>query len=134
MTNMNPYPEASEAVDQHLSKAIESLETTTKDGFRRVEGQMREMATKDAVNAQVARLDLRVDHVTERMDTGLEAVEKEMASGFARLEARDAKRDKEFRDREDERDKKYSRRVGWTITSVGVGVSVVSFVINNWPS
>ena len=134
MNEMNPYPPASEAVDAHLSKAIDSLEQTTRDGFRDVKGQLSVMATKDSVDAQVARLDLRVDHVTERVDGGLEAVEKEMSAGFARLEARDAQRDKEFRDREDERDKKYARRVGWTITSVGVGVSIISFVINNWPN
>lgn len=133
MNDMNPYPQAAEAVDQHLSKAIESLETTTKDGFRRVEGQMRDMATKDAVNAQVARLDLRVDHANDKMNTGFSKFEKEMTAGFAELKARDAQRDQEFRDREDARDQKYSRRVGWTITSVGVGVSVISFAINNWP-
>lgn len=129
---MNPYPQASEAVDQHLSKAIESLETTTKDGFRRVEGQMRDMATKDAVNAQVARLDLRVDHVREKLDTGLETIEKEMLIGFAELRERDSERDAQFKAREDDRDKKYSRRVGWTITAVGVGVSVLSFVIQHF--
>ena len=68
------------------------------------------------------------------MNTGFEKFEKEMAKGFAELQVRDAARDQQFKDREDERDKKYSRRVGWTITSVGVGVSFVSFVITNWPT
>lgn len=70
----------------------------------------------------------------EKMDTGFEKFEKEMAKGFADLKARDLKRDAEFKEREDARDTKYSRRVGWTITSVGVGVSVVTFVLNNLPT
>lgn len=131
---MNPYPEASEAVDKHLSKAIESLETTTKDGFRRVEGQMQNMATKDAVNAQVARLDLRVDHVAERTDAGLAAVEEKMVAGFSNLEARDAKRDQEARDRDEDRDKKVTRRVGWLFAAAGLGFTTIQFAINNWPS
>lgn len=131
--SMNAYPVTSEAVDNHLKDAITSLDTTTREGFRDVKDQMRGMATKDAVEAHVARLDLRVDHTNEKMDTGFEKFEKEMAKGFAELKARDAKRDEDFRAREDARDTKYSRRVGWTITAVGVGVSVVSFAINNWP-
>lgn len=134
MTDMNPsYPVTSEAVDNHLKDAITALDTTTREGFRDVKDQMRGMATKDAVDAHVLRLDLRVDHTNEKMDTGFEKFEKEMAKGFAELQARDAKRDKQFKDREDARDTKYSRRVGWTITAVGVGVSLVSFVITNWP-
>ena len=129
---MNPYPPASEAVDNHLSKAIDSLELTTRDGFRDVKTQLSGMATKDAVEAQVARLDMRVDHVTERLDAGLGSLSKEMTAGFARLEARDSQRDADFRDREDERDKKYSRRVGWTISVVAIGVSIVTYVLNNY--
>ena len=55
-----------------------------------------------------------------------------MTAGFARLEARDSQRDADFRDREDERDKKYSRRVGWTISVVAIGVSIVTYVLNNY--
>lgn len=131
--SMNAYPVTSEAVDNHLKEAITALDTTTREGFRDVKDQMRGMATKDAVEAHVARLDLRVDHTNEKMETGFEKFEKEMAKGFAELKARDAKRDEDFRSREDARDLKYSRRVGWTITAVGVGVSVISFVISNWP-
>lgn len=134
MTDMAAYPPTSEAVDNHLKDAITSLDATTREGFRDVKDQMRGMATKDAVEAHVARLDLRVDHTNEKMDTGFEKFEKEMAKGFAELKARDAKRDEDFRAREDARDAKYSRRVGWTITAVGVGVSVVSFVINHLPT
>jgi len=130
---MNPYPQASEVADSHLSSAISSLDATTREGFRDVKNQMLGMATKDAVEAQVARLDLRVDHANEKMDTAFSKVEKEMAAGFAELRARDAQRDQEFKDREDVRDQKYSRRVGWTITAVGVGVSVVTFIANNLP-
>lgn len=134
LTDMNPaYPPTSEAVDNHLKEAITSLDTTTREGFRDVKSQIRDMATKDAVEAHVARLDREIYHTNEKMDTGFEKFEKEMAKGFAELRVRDAARDQQFKDREDERDKKYSRRVGWTITSVGVGVSFVSFVITNWP-
>lgn len=131
---MNPYPTASEAVDTHLSKSIETLTNTTRDGFNRVESQMRDMATKDSVNAQVARLDLRVDHVNEKVDSGFAEVKLDMAKGFADLKQRDLDRDDQFRAREDERDKRYSRRVGWTISAVAVGVSILSFIISNLPT
>lgn len=135
LTDMNPaYPPTSEAVDNHLKEAITSLDTTTREGFRDVKSQIRDMATKDAVEAHVARLDREIYHTNEKMDTGFEKFEKEMARGFAELQVRDAARDQQFKDREDERDKKYSRRVGLTITSVGVGVSFVSLVITNWPT
>lgn len=135
MTDMNPsYPVTSEAVDNHLKEAITALDTTTREGFRDVKDQMRGMATKDAVEAHVTRLDREIFHTNEKMDTGFEKFEKEMAKGFADLKARDLKRDAEFKEREDARDTKYSRRVGWTITSVGVGVSVVTFVLNNLPT
>lgn len=131
---MNPYPPAAEAVDGHLSKAIDSLETTTREGFRDVKDQMRGMATKDAVDAQVARLDLRVNHVESKVDSGLSDVKNDMALGFAELKQRDIDRDEQFKNREDERDKKYSRRVGWTISAVAVGVSIVTFIMNNLPT
>lgn len=134
MTDMTAYPPTSEAVDNHLSAAITSLDTTTREGFRDVKDQMRGMATKDAVEAHVTRLDREIFHTNEKMDTGFEKFEKEMAKGFADLKARDLKRDAEFKEREDARDAKYSRRVGWTITSVGVGVSLVTFLLNNVPS
>lgn len=127
---MPPYPPASEAVDQQLSKAIGSLETTTKDGFRRVEGQMRDMATKDAVNAQVARLDLRVDHVSERVDIGIAALEKEMAVGFSELRARDAERDKDFDKREERRSSKQRWVLGVGLTAAGVLSGIVFGIIS----
>ena len=57
-----------------------------------------------------------------------------MALGFAELKQRDTDRDEQFKTREDERDKKYSRRVGWTISAVAIGVSIVTFIIANLPT
>lgn len=128
---MNPsYPPAAEAVDSHLSKSIDTLTDTTRDGFNRVESQMREMATKDAVNAQVARLDLRVDHTESKMATGFAAVETKMTDGFQSIQDRDEKRDEAAAARDEERDKKFARRMTWTLTGVGLAVAAYStFVV-----
>lgn len=127
---MNPYPPAAEAVDGHLAKSIDTLTDTTRDGFNRVEAQMRDMASKDSVNAQVARLDTRIDHIDEKVEDGFAQIKKDMQVGFAELKARDSERDDQFKAREDERDKKYSRRVGWTISAVAIGVSILTFIWN----
>ena len=129
MTDMNPYPAAAEAVDSHLSKAIDKLDETTSQGFTRIEAQMRDMATKDAVNAHVARLDLRVDHAEKYMESGMQKLEKEMALGFADLRARDVERDDAAEKRDADRDKKFSRRMTWTISIFGLGWAITQFFI-----
>lgn len=127
---MSPYPPASEAVDTQLSKAIDSLEATTRDGFNRVELQMRDMATKDAVEAHVSRLDLRVDHTVERMESGFAKFEKEMAKGFLELRERDNERDKEFEKREENRSSKQRWVLGWGLTAAGVLSGIVFGILN----
>lgn len=135
MNDMNQtYPPTAEAVDNHLSKSIDKLDQTTNDGFKRIEAQMREMATKDAVEAHVARLDLRVDHTNEKMDSGFEKFEKEMAKGFADLKARDLKRDAEFKEREDKRSSKQRWVLGYGLTGAGVVSGIVFGIISNLPT
>lgn len=120
VSDMNPYPPAAEAVDSHLSKSIDTLTATTRDGFNRVEHQMREMATKDAVDAQVQRLDLRVDNTDNRMESGFKAMESKVAEGFALVAARDEQRDNAAQKRDSDRDAKFARRMTWTLTCVGL--------------
>lgn len=135
MNDMNPtYPPTAEAVDNHLSKSIDKLDQTTNDGFKRIEAQMREMATKDAVEAHVARLDLRVDHTNEKMDTGFEKFEREMAKGFAELKARDAERDADFEKREERRSSKQRWVLGYSMTGAGVVSGIVFGIISNLPT
>lgn len=137
---MNPYPPAAEAVDTHLSKSIENLQRATEQGIGRIETRMGEMATKEAVAAHVARLDQRDDHLESRMMTGLDSVKSEMTAGFASVAARDAERDaatekreiardQAAKERDEERDKKFTRRMTWTLTTVGILVSVIQFVL-----
>lgn len=120
VTDMNPYPQAAEAVDGHLSKSIDTLTATTRDGFNRVENQMREMATKDAVNAQVARLDTRVDHAESQAELKFKSVEETMNQGFKTIEERDKARDEAAAKRDEDRDKKFARRMTWTLTGVSL--------------
>ena len=130
MTHMNPYPEAAEVADSHLSKAVDTLTATTREGFRDVKDQLQWMATKDAVHAQVARLDNRVDHTNERMDTRFEVVEKKLVSGFSELKARDSERDAAATKRDEERDKKFARRMTWTLTVVGLAFTAFTMISN----
>lgn len=81
---------------------------------------MGEMATKDAVEAHVARLDQRDDHLEVRMDAGFSSVKSEMSAGFAAITARDAARDEAAQKRDDRRDAKFARRMGWTLTATGL--------------
>lgn len=129
---MTDYPPGAQAADENISRGISDLRGTVEAGFDRVERRMDSMVTKDAHAADISRLDQRVDHINEKVDAGFETVKKDMALGFAELRARDTERDDQFKNREDERDKKFSRRVGWTIAAVGVGVSVVSFAIQHF--
>lgn len=103
-------------------------------GFDRLDRRMDSMVTKDAHVADINRLDQRVDHINEKVDQGFIEVKKDMALGFSELKQRDSDRDQQFTNREDERDRKYSRRVGWTISAVAIGVSIVTFIINNLPT
>lgn len=137
---MNAYPLASEAVDTHLSKSIDGLQRSTEQGLDRIERRIDNMATKDAVEAHVARLDQRDDHLESRMITGFDSVKSEMTAGFASVAARDAERDaatekreiardQAAKDRDEERDKKFTRRMTWTLTAVGILISVIQFVL-----
>lgn len=118
---MNPsYPSAAEAVDSHLSKAIDNLAATTNTGIDRIERRIDNMATKDALQAQVARLDLRVDHVETKID-----------AGFKANEARDAKRDQAAKERDEARDRKFAQRMTWTLAVAGLLWSVAQWLIVN---
>lgn len=118
----------------NISRDIAGLRGTMETGFDRLDRRMDSMVTKDAHLADISRLDQRVDHINEKVDSGFEEVKRDMAAGFEDIKSRDRERDQEFKDREDARDARYSRRVGWTITAVGVGVSLISFVITNFPN
>lgn len=129
---MTDYPPGAQAADEQITRAIEGLRNTVEAGFDRVERRVDSMVTKDAHSADMSRVDQRIDHINEKVDMGFEKFEKDMALGFSELRQRDNERDEQFKAREDTRDKKYSRRVGWTIAVVSVGVSVLSFVISNF--
>lgn len=129
---MTDYPPGAQAADKNILSAVSDLRGTVETGFDRVERRMDSMVTKDAHAADISRVDQRIDHINEKVDSRFDKVEKDMALGFAELRARDAERDDQFKAREDERDKKYSRRVGWTITAVGVGVSVMSLILSHF--
>lgn len=126
---MNPYPPASEAVDTHLSKAIDTLQRSTEQGIGRIETRIGEMATKDAVEAHVARLDQRDDHIELRMTAGFDSVKSEMSAGFGAITARDAERDKAAEKRDEARDSKFARRMTWTLTGMGLVWGVIQFFI-----
>lgn len=134
MTDSTQYPPGAQVVDEHISRDIAGLRSTVETGFDRLDRRMDSMVTKDAHVADINRLDQRVDHINEKVDQGFTEVKKDMALGFAELKQRDSDRDDQFRAREDERDKRYSRRVGWTISAVAVGVSILSFIITNLPT
>lgn len=135
-----PYPPASEVADSHLSKAIDALQRSTEQGIGRIENRMGEMATKDAVEAHVARLDQRDDHLESRMQTGFESVKSKMTEGFASVASRDAERDaaaekretardNAAKDRDEDRDKRFARRMTWTLTVVGIAWTIMQFFI-----
>lgn len=126
---MNPYPPASEIADSHLSKAIDTLQRSTEQGFGRIESRIGEMATKDAVEAHVARLDQRDDHLELRMDAGFASVKSEMTAGFNGITTRDEKRDQAAKDRDAKRDQTFSRRMTWTISIMALVWGVVQFVL-----
>ena len=138
---MNPsYPPAAEIADGHLSKAIDTLQRGVEQGFVRIESRIGESATKDAVEAHVARLDQRDDHIESRMDAGFDAVKKEMSTGFAGVAARDAERDlaqekREIardtaaKERDEARDKKFAQRMTWTLTIVGIAFTAFQIFI-----
>lgn len=126
---MNPYPATAEAVDNHLSNAIKGLEKTTEKGFDRVERRLESTASKDAVEAQITRLDLRIDHSNENTAERLKSLDLKMDSGFQAIEERDAKRDAAAEKRDDERDKKFSRRMTWTLTVVGLSFTAFQLFI-----
>lgn len=126
---MNPYPPAAEAVDSHLSKAIETLQRSTEQGIGRIESRMGEMATKDAVEAHVARLDQRDDHLELRMDAGFASVKADMSAGFAAISTRDAERDRAAEKRDAARDSKFARRMTWTLTIIGLIWGVTQFIL-----
>ena len=134
MTDSTQYPPGAQVVDEHISRDIAGLRSTVETGFDRLDRRMDSMVTKDAHVADINRLDQRVDHINEKVDQGFSEVKKDMALGFAELKQRDTDRDEQFKTREDERDKKYSRRVGWTISAVAIGVSIVTFIITNLPT
>ena len=124
------YPPGSQTADTNISRDIAGLRGTMESGFDRLDRRMDSMVTKEAHRADITRIDQRVDHVNEKVDSGLREIKRDMADGFEELKQRDNARDKQFKEREDLRDVKYSRRVGWTLTAVGVGVSVLTFAIN----
>lgn len=127
---MNPsYPPAAEAVDSHLSKAIDSLQRSTEQGIGRIESRMGEMATKDAVEAHVARLDQRDDHLDSKMVAGFESVKSSMTAGFASVAARDAERDAAAEKRDANRDAKFARRMTWTISCVALAFTAFQLFI-----
>lgn len=138
MTDVNPsYPPVSEAVDNQLSKQIDTLNTTTDNGFRELNRKMESMATKDLLAAQVARLDTRVDHTDSRVESGLKDVQlrmdesfKAVTENFKAVEEREAARDKAAIERDNQRDAKFARRMTWTISIVGVGFTVFQFIFN----
>lgn len=125
----SPYPPVSEAVDSHLSKAIDTLQRSTEQGIGRIESRIGEMATKDAVEAHVARLDQRDDHLELRMDAGFASVKSEMTVGFNNIAARDEKRDQAAKDRDEKRDQTFAKRMTWTISIMAIVWGVVQFFI-----
>lgn len=134
MTESDPMVSEVKALVTRISQDNSGLRSTMETGFDRLDRRMDSMVTKDAHIADINRLDQRVDHINEKVDSGFSEVKKDMALGFAELKQRDIDRDEQFKNREDERDKKYSRRVGWTISAVAVGVSILSFIISNLPT
>lgn len=127
---MNHYSPASEAVDNHLSDAIKDLKGSTVRGLDRVERRMDDLASKDAVEAQIARLDTRVDHAEKIFESGLKSVQLKMEEGFSAIEVRDKARDDVAEKRDLARDHKFARRMGWTLTGVGLAFAAFQLAIN----
>lgn len=137
---MNPYPEASKVADDSLKDTINTLQRFMEQSTGRIETRIGEMATKDAVEAHVARLDQRDDHLETRMVSGFDKVTSEMASGFASVATRDAERDNAqekreiardtaAKERDELRDKKFSQRMTWTLTIVGIAFTAFQVFI-----
>lgn len=87
-----PYPQASEAVDAHLSAAIESLRASQELGFTRVENRINEMVTKGEFNATIQRLDAKDDHLEAKMDSGFKDMKLEVSQGFNNVKDADRER------------------------------------------
>ena len=124
------YPPAAEAVDTHLSQSLESLRSSMENGFTRIEGQMRDLVLKDTFRSEVSRLDQADRNLEQKLDGAFNVLESKMESGFAAIEVRDEKRDKEAAARDAERDSKFARRMGWTLTCVGLGFTAFQLVMN----
>ena len=93
MTEVNaPYPQASEAVDAHLSAAIESLRSSQELGFTRVENRINEMVTKGEFNATIQRLDAKDDHLEAKMESGFKDMKLEVSQGFNNVKDADRER------------------------------------------
>lgn len=123
-----PYPPASEAVDNHLAGAIEGLRGSMETGFDRVERRLDSMATKDAFNSEIARLDQRDAHLEDKMKTGFETLQDRMSEGFESIAERDRTRDAEAKKHDAVRDKKFARRMTWTISIVGLAFGAFQWV------
>lgn len=116
---MNPYPAASEAVDGHLSSAIDGLRGDMRTSFDRVERRLDNMVTQDAFKSEVTRLDQADKHLDDKMKEGFSALKTQVEDGFKSVEARDVQRDKTGK-----------QRITWLLVLAGLISGVVFGVLN----
>lgn len=126
---MNAYPPAAEVVDAHLSQSLEGMRASMEKGFDRVERRIDEMATKEAVNAHIKRLDERDNSIENKVDNGFREVRDEMKAGFTSIEKRDIERDRAALAKDEIRDKNVKQRVTWLIAGAGIVLTAVQLII-----
>ena len=118
-----------DSMDNYLSQSIEGLRGSMESGFERVERRMDSMVSRDAFNAEVARLNQRDDHLEERFSSGLEELEVRVDSGFAGIERRELQREERARARDEARDVRFARRMTWSLAVVGLLWTVAQFFV-----
>lgn len=125
MNSPNSYPTGAEAVDNHLSEAINALRGDVRDGFNRVDNTVRDMVTKGEFNAEVKRIDGEIKRVDaqnlalrDHMDAQNASLEKTVRDGFSN-QAKEA----------DAKQAKNRWAMGWIVSLVAVVVSAIGSIV-----
>lgn len=122
---MSPGPEDVQVSDAYLMKRIDDLgrgiENKMHEGFEKVERKFDNVVTQGEHKSTVARLETEINHVKEQVNDRLSHVEEKVEDGF-----------KDQKAREVDRDKKNSQRMTWKISLGGIGLTLLSLILNHF--
>lgn len=121
-----PYPQASEAVDNHLSASIEALRATTESGFSRVDSTMKELVTRGEFNATVQRLDAKDEHLEARITTSNDQLSQRIDSGLSSVISSMEGKFKDQKSEEEKRTTKTRWLLGTLVVVAGLAWQIIS--------